>query len=68
MNKITKTNYYNSFSLVGTPKMNDNTFKIDEISESGWQYNQLNLALDCGENMALYIQVLWADLVQLEIM
>lgn len=49
MNKITKTNYYSSFSLVGTPKMNDNTFKIDEVSESGWQYNQLNLALDCGE-------------------
>lgn len=46
---IKKTNWVSSFNLVGRAKINDNTFKIDEISESGWQYNNMNIGIDCGE-------------------
>lgn len=39
-----------SFTLIGTPKINDYSFKIDEKSEkSKWVYNAMNLGIDCGE-------------------
>ena len=47
--KIKKTNWISSFKLVGRAKINDNSFKIDEVSQSGWCYNNLNLGVDCGE-------------------
>ena len=47
--KIKKTNWISSFKLVGRAKINDNSFKIDEVSQSGWCYNNLNLGIDCGE-------------------
>ena len=47
--KIKKTNWVSSFKLVGRAKINDNSFKIDEVSQSGWCYNNLNLGVDCGE-------------------
>lgn len=46
---IKRTNWVSNFNLIGRAKINDNTFKIDEISESGWDYNSLNLGVDCGE-------------------
>lgn len=47
---ITKENWVSNFTLVGTPKINDYTFKIDEKSEkSNWIYNSMNLGVDCGE-------------------
>lgn len=46
---IKKTNWVSNFNLVGRAKINDNTFKIQEVSESGWEYNNLNLGVDCGE-------------------
>lgn len=47
---ITKENWVSSFTLVGTPKINDFTFKIQERSEkSNWIYNSMNLGVDCGE-------------------
>lgn len=46
---IKKTNWVSNFTLIGKAKINDNSFKIDEISESGWCYNSLNLNVDCGE-------------------
>ena len=47
---IKKENWVSNFQLVGTPKINDYTFKIDEKSEkSSWIYNSMNLGVDCGE-------------------
>lgn len=47
---IAKENWVSSFNLVGVPKINDYTFKIDEKSEkSSWIYNSMNIGIDCGE-------------------
>lgn len=48
---IKKTDWQSSFTLIGTPKINeDYTFKINEHSEkSSWIYNSMNLGVDCGE-------------------
>lgn len=47
---IKRENWNSDFTLIGTPKLTDYTFKIDEHSEkSSWIYNQLNLGIDCGE-------------------
>lgn len=47
---ITKKDWVSNFTLIGTPKINDYTFKIDEKSEkSSWIYNSMNLGIDCGE-------------------
>jgi hypothetical protein len=49
--KIVKKDWVSSFNLIGVPKVNDYTFKIDERSEkSNWVYNALNLGIDCGES------------------
>lgn len=49
--KIVKKDWVSSFNLIGTPKVNDYTFKTDERSEkSNWVYNAMNLGVDCGEN------------------
>ena len=47
---ITKNDWVSNFTLVGVPKINDYTYKIDEKSEkSSWIYNNMNLGIDCGE-------------------
>ena len=47
---ITKNDWVSSFTLIGTPKINDYTYKINEKSEkSSWIYNSLNLGVDCGD-------------------
>lgn len=47
---IKKSDWVSNFTLVGTPVVNDYTFKINEKSEkSNWVYNALNLGIDCGE-------------------
>ena len=47
---ISKENWVSNFNLIGVPKTNDYTYKIDEKSEkSSWIYNSLNLGIDCGE-------------------
>ena len=47
---ITKRDWVSNFNLIGTPKINDYTYKINERSEkSNWIYNSLNLGVDCGE-------------------
>lgn len=47
---IKRENWVSNFTLIGKPKINDYTFKIDEISEkSNWRYSSLNLGVDCGE-------------------
>lgn len=49
-NKINREDWVSNFNLVGTAKVSDYTFKIDEQSEkSDWIYNSLNLGVDCGE-------------------
>lgn len=48
--KLEKTNWVSRFALIGRVKINEFTFKIDELSEkSQWRYNSLNLGVDCGE-------------------
>lgn len=47
---LEKKNWSSSFVLVGEPKINDYTYKLDEHSEkSDWVYNSLNLGIYCGE-------------------
>lgn len=49
-NALVKENWQNHFTLIGTPKISDFTYKIDAKSEkSSWVYNNLNLGIDCGE-------------------
>ena len=47
--KIKKTNWVSNFQLTGKARIGEHSFKIDEVSESGWCYNSLNLGVDCGE-------------------
>ena len=50
MEKLKRTNWANRFELVGKPKLNEYTYKIDAHSEkSSWVYNALSLYVDCGE-------------------
>ena len=47
---IKKSDWVSNFTLIGTPVVNDYTFKMDEKSEkSKWIYNAMNLGIDCGE-------------------
>lgn len=49
-NTIVKKDWVSSFTLVGVPKINNYTYKIDEVSpKSSWIYNSMNLGVDCGE-------------------
>ena len=51
---IKKENWVSNFTLIGKPKINDYTFKIDEISEkSNWRYSSLNLGVYCGEKFGV---------------
>lgn len=46
---LQKTNWTQSFTLVGKPKFTEYTYTIDKRSEkSDWIYNSLNLGIDCG--------------------
>lgn len=47
------------FMLIGEAKVNDYTYKIDELAqESDWVYNVLNLGVDCGENGVIYSELM----------
>lgn len=47
---LSKSNWTQTFTLIGEAVVNDYTFKIDEHSnKSDWIYNQLNLNVNCGE-------------------
>ena len=49
-NNLVKTEWVQNFNLVGLSKVNDFTYKLDQKSEkSDWNYNSLNLGIDCGE-------------------
>ena len=51
---IKKKDWVSNFNLIGVPKINDYTFKINEKSEkSAWIYNSLNLGVDCGEKFGV---------------
>lgn len=51
---IKRENWVSNFTLIGKPKINDYTFKIDEISEkSNWRYSSLNLGVYCGEKFGV---------------
>ncbi len=47
-----------TFNLVGKAKIGDFTFKIDEVSDSGWQYNSMNLGVDCGNGNVVYADMM----------
>lgn len=57
---ISKNDWVSNFTLIGTPKINDYTFKIDERStKSNWVYNSMNLGIDCGEKFGcVYAEML----------
>lgn len=47
---IERNDWVSNFTLIGVPKINDYTFKINEKSEkSDWIFNNMNLGVDCGE-------------------
>lgn len=46
------------FNLVGEARISDYTYKIDEVSQSGWQYNSLNLGIDCGNGNVVYANMM----------
>ncbi len=46
------------FQLIGESKINDYTFKIDEESNSGWIYNNMNLGVDCGNGNTVYCDMM----------
>jgi hypothetical protein len=47
------------FFLVGSAKINDYTFKIDETSQkSDWVYNVLNLGVDAGNGNTVYAEMM----------
>ena len=51
---IMKKDWISNFNLIGVPKINDYTFKVNEKSEkSSWVYNSLNLGIDCGEKFGV---------------
>ena len=51
---IKRTDWRSDFVLVGTPKIRDYSYKIDAFSDkSKWQYNVLNLDVDCGEKYGI---------------
>lgn len=53
-----------SFNLVGEVRLGEYTYKMDELSEKGWQYNSLNLGVDCGNGNVVYADMFgghWAN-------
>ena len=56
---LNKTNWVQSFTLIGTAKITDYTYTIDKKSESSdWIYNRLNLGVDCGsESGTVYAEM-----------
>jgi hypothetical protein len=55
---IKKSDWVSNFTLIGTPVVNDYTFKINERSEkSKWVYNSMNLGVDCGDAFG----TVWAE-------
>lgn len=58
--EITKTDWKANFSLVGTPKITDFTFKMNEHSSknSTYTYNRMHLGVDCGDNGIVYCDMM----------
>ena len=57
---IARNDWMSNFTLIGKPKINDFSFKIDERSErSNWIYNAMNLGIDCNESYG----VIYAELM-----
>lgn len=47
------------FQIIGEAKINDYTYKIDEIAESSdWVFNVLNLGIDCNEYGTVYAEMM----------
>jgi len=56
--KTTLKKGVSQFQLIGEAKINDYTFKIDEESNSGWVYNNMNLGVDCGNGNIVYCDMM----------
>lgn len=56
--KVTLKKGQASFQLIGEAKINDYTFKINEQSNSGWVYNNMNLGVDCGNGNTVYCDMM----------
>lgn len=44
------------FSLLGIVKVNDYTFDIDKVSQSGWKGSRAKLYIDCGQYGDIYCE------------
>jgi len=47
-----------TFNLVGEARVGEYTYKTDVTSASGWQYNTLNLGVDCGNGNTVYADMM----------
>ena len=47
-----------NFTLVGNIRLNDNSFRIQEESASGYIYNRINLSVDCGNGNVVFCEVM----------
>lgn len=56
--KVTLKKGVATFQLIGEAKINDYTFKIDEVSASGWNYSVMNLGVDCGNGNTVYVDMM----------
>lgn len=54
--QIAKTDWKSTFTLVGTPKISDFTFKMNEVSSknSSYTYHRMRLGVDCGSSGIVY--------------
>lgn len=50
---LTKKNWRSDFSIIGKIQITEKTFDFDIVSDKGWQYNKMNLGVDCGAKFGM---------------
>lgn len=55
---LTKKGYTASFHFVGEVHITDDTFKIDNVSNSGYKYNRANFCIRCGNSGTHFVQAI----------
>lgn len=46
--KINAKNWESRFNLLGSVKINEKTFFLEEVASTGFIYNRMNISVDCG--------------------
>jgi len=49
---------FHFFNIVGKAKVNDNTLKLNTVSESGYKYNRLNLGVEIAPGSIIYSEAM----------